>query len=237
MAYERRRLGRQKVRYNSDNDDNPLVYQLIVDDAKVTPTSATIAIYKPGSTTAVLAATAMTKSGSLLTYTVNTTTVANFPVDQGYRADIVVTYNALTYNRHIVFDVAKYLFVPDLAFDQLVALDDGIRGMQHDGDDDFSELIGACQDVLQARIESKVLEDERLLNELILDASRVSTAFRFLCLHQIWFNKGDQDRADKYEERYEEMLEAVLSTMQYDSSQDGEEDSKIGGLTDTRLVT
>ena len=42
MAYEQKRIGRGKVQYNNDNDANPLTYQLVVDGAKVTPTSATI---------------------------------------------------------------------------------------------------------------------------------------------------------------------------------------------------
>ena len=49
MTFELKRLGRQKVRYDSANDDNLLRYQLVVDGAKVTPTSATISIYKPSS--------------------------------------------------------------------------------------------------------------------------------------------------------------------------------------------
>ena len=72
MAYEQRNLRRQKVRYNDDNDDNKLEYQLVLDGAKVTPTSATITIYKPGSTAAVVSAASMTLSGSVLQYAPDT---------------------------------------------------------------------------------------------------------------------------------------------------------------------
>jgi len=67
MAFELRTLARPRVRRNDLNDDNPLVYQLVVPaEGKVTPTSATIAIYRDGSSTAVLAATAMTVVGTTL---------------------------------------------------------------------------------------------------------------------------------------------------------------------------
>ncbi len=238
LSYETRHLGRQQLRYNSANSDIALLGQLVIDDEKVTPTSATIEIFKPGSSTAVLAATAMTVSGTLLLKSgIDTTTVADFPLDTGYRADLAITYNSVVYYRHIVFDVVKYLFIPNVAFDQLVALDDGIRGMQHDGDADFSELIGACRDVLQMRLESKILGSRKLLSSAIIDTSRVSTAFRFLCLHQIWFNKGDADRAGEYKDRYNETLDAVLSSTLFDDDQDGQENSEIGGIQEVRFGT
>lgn len=237
MAYEQRRMGRQKVRYNSDNDDNALSYQLVVDGEKVTPDSATIAIYKPGSTTAVLAATAMTVSGTLMTYTVDTTTVANFPVDDGYRADIVVTYDSKTWDRHIVFDVVSYLLDLNIGWDQLVAFDDGLRGGDHNGDEDLSPLIEACRDVLQTWIESKVLNDGALIENMILDNSRVATAARFYILYRYWFNKGAEGKYEKYKEDFDTIWDFVLSSIKYDNDQDGQESGEIGGLNDTLLVT
>jgi len=236
MTFELKRLGRQKVRWDSANDDNLLRYQLVVDGAKVTPTSATIAVYKPSSTTAVLSATAMTVSGSLLTYALSTTTTASFPVDEGYRGDIVVTYSSATYNRTILFDVVKYLLDLNIGFDQLVAFDDGIRGAAHDSQESLYPLIEACRDVIQLRIESKVIEDGQLVENMILDSSKVAVPAIHYILSRHWFNKGDKDRADKYEREYENMLRAVLSTIKYDKGQDGVEDAQPGGLQPIRLV-
>jgi hypothetical protein len=229
MAYEERRLARQKIRYNNANDELPLVYQMVVDGAKVTPDSATIAIYKPGSTTAVQAAAAMTVSGTLLTYIEDTTTVADYPVDQGYRGDIVVTYDSKTWERHIIFDVATYVFIPNVGFDQIVALDDGIRGMAHDGDEDFSPLLEACRDDLQLMIESKIQGSGRLLEEHVLDPSRMAIPFRHYVLHRIWANKGNTDKRDMYAESFDMLFEAATGSLQIDAGQDGQEDQSVGG--------
>jgi len=237
MAYEQRNLRRQKVRYNDDNDDNKLEYQLVLDGAKVTPTSATITIYKPGSTTAVVSAASMTLSGSVLQYAPDTTTVANYPVDEGYRADLAITYSGVVYKRQLVFDVAKYLLDLNIGYDQLVAFDDSIRGMTHDGDEDFSELIESCRDVLQTRIESKVLEDGRLLENMILDNTRVATCARFYILSRIYMNKGDLERHDLYRNDFDQLFDAVLNSIQYDKAQGGEERAEMGGIQEVRLVT
>ena len=236
MTFELKRLGRQKVRYDSANDDNLLRYQLVVDGAKVTPTSATISIYKPSSTTALISAVAMTVSGSFLTYQVQTTTEASWPVANGYRADIIVTYSTKTYDRTVLFDVVKYLLDLSIGFDQLVAFDDGVRGMLHDGQEDLYPLIEACRDVIQLRIEAKVLEDGQLIENMILDSSKVAVPALFYILHRLWFNKGDKDRSDKYERDYENMLRSVLSSIKYDKGQDGVEDATVGGLQPIRLV-
>lgn len=237
MAYEHRRVGRQKILYNSTNDEWPLVYQLVVDGEKVTPTSATIAIYKPGSTTAVLAAVAMTVATTRLTYNVVTTTIANYPVDTGFRADVVVTYNAQTWPRTIIFDVVKYLLDLGIGFDQLLALDDGIRGMEHDGDEDFSPLIDACRDDLQAMIETKVVSDNALVENMILDNSRVASAARLYILGRIWQNKGNTDKAARYREDFALIWPAILSSIKYDTGQGGDEPGTADGLHDVRLVT
>lgn len=235
MAFENYQMGRQKVLYNNANDDNPVVYQLKVDGEKVTPTSATIEIYKPGSTTAVLAATAMSKSGTLLTYSVDTTTVADFPVDEGYRGEIVVTYNSLTYDAQIVFDVAKFLLRYQVAWDQLVALDDSIVGMKHNGEEDLSPLIEACRDDLQADLESKIVKGKALKENYILDDSRVSSVFRLFILAQLHLNKGNMDHYEIYFERFQHLKNAVLSAIKYDTDEDGQESGDIGGLHEITL--
>lgn len=236
MAYEERRLARQKVRYDNDNDDIPLVYQLVDAGAKVTPTSATIAVVDPSGDT-VLAATAMTVSGTLMTYSLDTSTEADFPIDQGYRADMVITADSKTYQRHIIFDVARYVFVPNVAYDQLVALDDELRGMQHDGDADFSPIIEASRDELQLLIESRLLTlGKRMLEEHILDASRMAIPFRRMVLANIFREKGDIEKAEHHESMYARMYDAVMSSLELDEDQDGNEDGEIEEPVDTVYV-
>jgi hypothetical protein len=237
VAYPNRNLGRQKVLYNSTNAANPLAYQFVLEGAKITPTSATITIYRPGSSTALVSAAAMTVSGSTLGYAVVTTTTASYPVETGYRADIAITYGGVVYARHVVFDVVRYLLDLGIDFDQLVAIDDGIRGIAWDGDEALADLITSYRDVLQARIESKVLEDDELIENMILDSSRVAVAARFGILAQVWRVKGNPERADYYEAEYRSLWSTVLGSIRYDKQQDGMEDAEAGGIQEVRLVT
>lgn len=237
MAYEQRVTRRQKVRYNSDNDDNALVAGLVLDGVKTASDSATIAVTDPDGTS-VLAATAMTTNGSFQTYFLDTTTIADFPIAEGYRADIVFTYGdpSKTAEAHLMFDVVKFLFRLNIAFDQLVAFDDGVRGMQMDGDEDLSNLIVAVEDELQAAVESKVIDDGRMMEEMILDASRLALPAKLKILYRLFNSKKDYDHADRYLEQYNNEIRAALSSIRYDVAQDGLEDTRIGGWQSVRLV-
>lgn len=230
MAYESRTLRRQKVRYNSDNADHPIVYQRVLEGAKATPSAVTITVFAPGNATAVLAETAMTVSGTVATYSLDTTTTTDFPVATGYRGRIKATIGGTDYLDDIQFDVAPYLLYLAIGRDQLVALDDRIDGMEWAGDEDFSEIIEAVRDELQARIESKVIQDKRLLETMILDQSRVAIPARFLVLSRIWRAKGEDERAEQFREDFNELWRVALDSIQYDADEDGEEDSRMGGL-------
>lgn len=237
MTYELKPLARQKVLYDNANTTNPLRYQLVLNGAKVTPTSATITIYRRGSDTALVSAAAMTVSGSLMTYAVSTTTEASWPIETGYRAEITVTYGGVTYLRHIVFDVVRFLLDLAIGVDQLTDIDDRVAGMVHNGDDDMPGLIVAARADLQARIESKVLKDGKLIENAILDPSHLAVAACYMILGQLWFDKGEPDRAKWYIDRYESLAGAVLNNLRYDEAQDGDEDSDAGGVQQVRLVT
>lgn len=246
MAFEYKRIARQKVRYNDANDDNPLVHQLIINGAKVDPTSATIGIYHSGDAdTEILASlslsTAMETSTdrgdsdtSLLTYAVDTTTTASWPVGRGYRADIVVTYNSITYPQHFLFDVVKYVLTPKIGFDQLVAYEDRVRGMTHDGDPDFSNMIGACQDNWQAKIETKMTEAGRMQQEMLIDDSMVQIAFRSYVLAKI-LREPHPDLATDYMDEANVLFDAALAVQPLDTGQSGFEDGTDGELVDTVL--
>jgi hypothetical protein len=237
MAYERKRLGRTKVRYDDANDDNLLTYQLLVGDAKITPTSATITIYAPGGTTALVSAASMTVTGSLLTYAVNTTTETSWPVGTGYRAEIVTTYSSVTYPDVVMFDVCKFVPPGRIGRDQLVALDQRVRAMSHDGDEDFSELIGACRDEFQFMVETKVLAGNQLLESMILDAGHAAVPLRHLILSKLFKEAGNDDAAKDYRESFDELFKSMMAGIKFDKNQDLAEDTLIGGVQQVRLVT
>ena len=227
MAYESAPISRFKARYNSDNDDNEITFQLVRGNVKVTPASATITVYKPGSTTAVLAATAMTPSGTLMTYALDTTTVADFPVDTGYRARIVVTDSGgTTYDEDVFFDVAELPPQGRITRDQLVKLDERVNSMQHAGDSDFSEVIQACWEENQLDLESREMDGDQLLDSMIVDRARLSVVVRFLCLARILRPKGITEDAEYYEQTYRNKLSQLLSGgVRHDLDADKEEDS------------
>ena len=238
MAYEQKSLRRQKLRYDSDNEDNPVVFQLVVDGAKVTPASATIAITDPDGT-AVLTASAMTASGTLLTYAVDTDDADDFPAATGYRADLAITVgtgdDAVVYTRHIVLDVVKYVLDLGIGRDQLLARDESILAAEHAGDEDLSPLIEACRDELQLKLEAKAFADERVIENMILDSSRVAVPARLYILWQFHLQRN-AELAETYETQYRELWADFLAAIKYDKNLDGiEESSQV--LVRQRLVT
>jgi hypothetical protein len=241
MAYESAHINRFKCRYNSDNDDNAFIFQLVKAGAKLTPASATIAIYKPGSTTAVLAATAMTVSGTLLSYSIDTTTTDNFPVGTGYRARMIIKVGTgqseVTHDEDKFFDVVKTLPTGRITYDQLVALDDRIAGMDHNGDEDFSELIEAVWGEVQFDIETRSIDGDQLLDDMIVDRSRLSIPARMLVVARLLRSKGHQEDAEYYEKQYGEKLRQMLSGgIKFDVNQDQEEDAEQGIANTIRLI-
>jgi hypothetical protein len=235
VAYEERSLRRQRIRYNSDNDDNPIVYQLVVDGAKVTPSSATIAIDNPSGTEKLAAVTMGTPSGTLFSYSVNTTTVADFPVGNGYRADIVVTVGSTTYNRHLMIDVVKFLLHPSVGRDQLLARDAGILAAEHAGDEDLSPLIEACQDELHLKLEAKAFADEQVMDTMIIDETKLAIPARAYIL-EAFYRHNNPELADSYELKFRELWSNFVSAIKYDKDGDGLEDTQ-GETVHQRLVT
>lgn len=238
MAYEARHLRRQKIRYNNANDDVPLKIQLINNGAKLTPSAATIAVYNPSGTELVSAtSTGVTISGTLVTYSLDTTTTASYPLGEGYRAHWVLTSSSITYETDQIFDIVNMVPFGRLGRDQLVALDDRVRAMEHDADEDFSELIEAVRDIVQFRIESKAKDDGRILEDMILDENSLAVPTRMLALSQIFREKGMPEDAEFYRQQYEDLMISLLASARYDADQGLEEDGEMGTAIQVRLVT
>lgn len=237
MSYESRHLGRFKARYNSDNDDNELVFQCVRKGVKITPASSTITIYARGNTTAILASTAMTVSGTLNTYAIDTTTVATWPVGVGYRAHIVVVdAAAVTYDDDVYIDVAKTVPQGYVTYDQLLALDDRVRGMDHAGNEDFSELIQSVWDEIQFDIETRTVEGDQMLDSMVVDRARLSVAARFLMLSRILRPKGHSEDATYYEGQYKQKFKQFTAGIPFDVNEDQNEDTEQGLANIVRLV-
>jgi hypothetical protein len=173
----------------------------------------------------------------LLSYAVSTTTEASWPKETGYRAELAITASAVVYYRHLVFDVVGFLLDLAVGVDQLVDVDERIAGMVHNGSDDLPGLIMAARADLQARLESKVLGDGKLIENAVLDPSHLSVAASYYMIAQAFEEKGDHGQADRYFKRYESLTEAVLSNLRYDEGQDGDEDDSAGGIQQVRLRT
>lgn len=236
MAFENLRLARQRVLYNDTNAASPLRFQLKIDGAKITPTSATITIYRAGVSTALVSAASMTLSGSILSYPVVTTTTASYPIETGYRAEVAVTYNAVVYERHFLFDVVKFLFHLDVAWDQLVALDDSIVGTLHNGVEDLGPLISAAYDVIHGAIETKIVKGKKALLNNVIDTASISLAGCYWVLSQHHLNKRELEVYRIYLENYERTLSDVLSSLKWDMGQSGEESAEPGGGQQVTLV-
>ncbi len=237
MAYEGKTLRRQKILYNSDSQANRLEYQLVIDGAKVTPEDATISIYEKGSSTALVTAQSMNLTGSILYYVLDTTTVATWPIATGYRAELTITYSTQIYKRQVIFDVVRWLLDVSLGYDQLIAYDAGIEGMRNADDEDFSELIESCRDNLYVMIESKVIKDGKMLENMIIDPTRIAVIFKLYVLSKLWYSKGDDTRGERYDKEFSNLFKDVMGSMQFDKSQDGDEDAKLDEIQDVRIVT
>jgi len=238
MAYESRHLRRPKIRYDNANDDNPLVFQGVVSGAKITPSAYTIQIFDTGGSE-VLAATAtgITVVGTtVLNYSVVTTTEADYPVGTGYRAHWILTSGTPTYEFDQIFDIVKFVPFGWIGRDQLVALDARVKAMEHDGDEDFSEIIEAVRGEVQLDVEMKALEEKQMLEDMIPDQTRLAIPSRYLILSRLFRENGQTDDAEYYEKLYKDKLTMVLAGAKLDKNQDMIEDSQQGGVHPIRLV-
>lgn len=227
MAYESRHPRRQKVLYNNTNAGYALEAQLIIDGAKVTPSSCTVDIYLSGNSTALVSADAATLSGTVATYSPDTTTTASWPKGTGYRADFNFVYGGNTYIVHAVFDVVERMFEIPVGIDQLVAADPILAGADWNGDTDFSELIETCRGHMQVMIESKAIESGRLFEEMIIDTQALAPIFVQYCLAYYYRTHiKDEERADAYQGTFNMLFKAFVGGMFIDSNRDGHEEAE-----------
>lgn len=99
--------GHQEVRYGSSGQT--LVAWPDTEAATPDPSSATVSIYAPGSTTAIISAASATEDGTThkLSYDLDASSTGTFPLDEGYRADFAFVVSGKTYHRNVAFDVVR----------------------------------------------------------------------------------------------------------------------------------
>ena len=237
MAYEFRQLARSKVRYDDDNDDNPLVMQLVDDGKKLTPTAATVTIYAPGGTTALVSAASGSVSGTLVTYSVDTTTEASWPIDQGYRAEWTITSGGTGYLRVQMFDVARFVPTDLLIRDALVDYDDSLRGGEWRGDPTLQGVIASTRAELRMRLEARARQEGRLLDEMIIDHQTFGVAARPWVMRNYYRAKKDQESFELYNSEARETWAIFMNAIKWDLDQDGTESEDEGVPLSITLVT
>lgn len=237
MTYEAKTLRRQKVRYNSLNEDNPLIHQFVHEGAKITPTaaSACITIYSPQGTV-VIEAHDMTIDGTLLSYDLDTTYTSTFPVGHGYRADIQIESSSKTYKEHVVFDIVKYVLNIGVTKDTLIARDSSVKGSEHAGFENLFPFIEACRDELQLKLESKARQDKRVWEEMIIDSSRISIPARAYILWQYHADLDpDGGKAAHHMGQYHSLWGSFKNAVRY-SDGDGIEKTTLSPPKTQRLM-
>jgi hypothetical protein len=162
---------------------------------------------------------------------VTTEETGDFAVDNGFRAEFVITYGSETYNRHIMFDVVRFFTDLNIGFDQLVALDGNMRGRHNDGDTTFAYLIDAVADIIRLDIESFLIDGDAMVDSMIIDTTRISVPARYRIISQIYENDKEFEEADRYRGYYTSTLKKVLGSTRFDKDQDGFEDDDVGGIT------
>jgi len=204
--------------------------------------TAVVSIYPPGSTTAIEEDTSgtLTTGNSVITFAIDTSAdTTNYTARQGYRAELTITISSQAYTGHVYFDVETRPLLLNVTYDQLLARDARLRGMDWAGDDDHSEILGACWDEFQLRIEGIQHETGTLVEGTVSGQGKIDTVFRLFALEAI-FRAGNQDwheaAADKYEEKAERAWDLLLSQLTPDKSQSGKED-EIVKIVRTRLYT
>lgn len=232
---------RYEVRYDTASNNilrwGPFTVSGVDIDSSAT---ATIAISNPAGT-AIVTATAMTADLPYFTYNVDTDDVSDYPLDEGYIADIVVTYSGSTYNYRILFDVVRQPFPIMVGDDDIIAQFPSAGSRLPSGQSNYSSQI-----LLAAEEVKTELLSQGLRPALVFDPAQFRLPIVFLTLHHLHKNIWKKEAGDRWEEdaeywyhRYERAIDRALSTVmvRYDDDEDGLlDDSEKATTTPHRLL-
>lgn len=225
MTYEPKNIRRQKIRYDSLNEDVPLVYQFSPKGIKLTPDTGTAEITITNTAgTVILEEAAMTIDGTLVTFCVDATDTSDYTEGHGYRADIKIEVSSVPHEGHFIFDVVKKLLNIGVTRDTLSARDSHIQGSEHAGYENLAPFIEACRDEIQLMLEAKASSDEQLFEEMVIDPSRIAIPTR---IYILWMHhadiQADGAKAEHYEKTFERLWSAYKNAVRYDNGGQQEE--------------
>lgn len=188
--------------------------------------TATVAISNPVGTE-IVSSTAMTASLPYFTYSIDTSSTTNYPLDEGYIADIVVTYGGSPYNYRVIFDVVRQPFVCMVGDTDIAAYMPTASDRKGDLSDYSAQILAAFEEVKSAII----CKGQR--PALIFDPAAFRTAIIYrtltICSEGVWRKEvGDrwEESRDYYQSLYEKSLESALESVSLRS--DDDEDGLLG---------
>lgn len=219
-------LPRYDIRYDTATNNilrwGPFTVNGVDIDADAT---ATIAISNPAET-AIVTATAMTADLPYFTYNVDTDDISDYPLDEGYIADIVVTYSASTYNYRVLFDVVRQPFAVMVGDDDLIAYFPSAASRYPTGQTNYSPQILLAAEEVKTEILAQGLRPA-----LEFDPAQFRLPITFLTLHHlhknVWKKEADdrwQQDADYWYMRYDAARCRALETVmvRYDEDESGQ---------------
>lgn len=209
--------------------------------------TGTVTIKNPGGTTLVNAASVtITASEDKVTYTLDTTTVANWPLDENYTWELTITAAAgQVYYRHGLLDVVLMPFachVTDQDFPPSIP--------EETGQTSFAWEIGQAFAAVVTAIRGHIVPDvarveHRARPGLIFDLDAMNQAILHMAMEIVCENRMQQagDRWDVIRQRhitkYNETMSLLFETMRYDYDEDGklsDLENEIRPLRSTRLL-
>ena len=246
MAYTWQTHARyQDARY--DYASNRLTYTVLHPETglEATASAVTIAVYAPGETTATLSATAMSAvagSDSQWEYTLDTTETSDYPVDVGYRAEVVYTISSVEYYDQFFVSVVYYPLIFGLSDDQLYELESELERVLPTGQTTWIRKIRAAENQIRAEFYEASTQNENLHPSRVNGYAQIFEWHRYKTLWLVFSDLEDaHDEGSKtlmYEERMKTAKEACLSQLAYSVSEeeapDADDEINAGGTFLTR---
>ena len=193
---------RQQVLYNQSGAQNRIFVRVVKDGEETTPDAVpTITIYSAGGTEVLAAAnmTLVTGSDSSYYYDLDTTTVATWVKNRGYRASIAMTISSAVYYRQTWLDVVARILVFDLCDDDLVRRHHELARSFATGKTSHADaILEAEQEILGDIFENSdqhgPVEPDRLVG-----SEQLYRWHLYLALSFVFRDLNDEEKAGMYE--------------------------------------
>lgn len=233
-------MPRAEVRYNTASNNIITFGPFTVAGVAISSSAtATITITDP-SGTALATDQAMTADLPYFTYDIDTSTTASWPVDEGYKAVITVTYSSDDYLFVVPFDVVMQPF-PCMVSDTDLATYFPDSANRKGGLSNYSAQIIAAFEEVKAAILSKGYRPA-----LLFDPQSFRPAIIYRTLAMLAKGVWKKEEGDRWEEDYTDWMEQYrywldmaldgVST-RYDTDEDGKlSDSEIESYQPIRML-